>query len=144
MCKLRRYVRNVIWYFFFRVAHVHRTENKNTLEDYNWSLEDGWNIETDLQNFERLYPQRSFMPVAAEGIFFNTKAHKKDLDYICAGSAQGYKIFLHAPGEIPALNVYYYLQVSHKNEAKISVSPTSITSSQRLRKLNPNKYIYFI
>lgn len=97
-----------------------------------WNLEDGYfgQGESDLNE----YPYR--MPNAGiqAGVFLVLQTYQKDLDYLCRGPIQGFKITLHSPNEVPQVSKYFY-RVPLDQEVSISVQPQMITTKDpHLRK----------
>lgn len=96
-----------------------------------WSLENGYatdNVTT--------YPRRVLGPSPAAGLSVLFVMEENDLDYLCSGADQGFKVILHPPGDIPSVSKFYF-RVPIGQEAVVSVKPIMITSSQGLEKYKP-------
>ena len=119
----------------FRISGVYRTENENVTKEYNWNSENGY----DASNGKDTYPQRVFGSGARVGLFVVLMLFNQDLEYICRGPVQGFKILLHTPGEVPQVSKHY-LRIPLEQEVLISVKPNMITTSEGLRHYEPNKY----
>lgn len=111
--------------FFF---HTH-----NKTSDF-WTLENGYTPEASLTPF----PVRVLGAGARAGLFILLRLYEYDLDYICRGPVQGFKILLHTPGEIPQVSKQYF-RVPLNQEVVVSVKPNMITTSEGLRGYSPNR-----
>lgn len=109
------------------------TENKNST---NWTLEDGYNNSDG--NVTETYPHRVFGAGARAGLFALLRLYEQDMEYICRGPVQGFKILLHTPGEIPQVSKHYF-RVPLLQEVLVSVKPNMITTSEGLRIYEPNR-----
>lgn len=109
------------------------TDNKNAS---HWNLEDGYN-NTD-GNFSETYPFRVFGAGARAGLFALLRLFEQDLEYLCRGPVQGFKILLHTPGEVPQVSKHYF-RVPLLQEVLVSVKPQMITTSDGLRHYSPNR-----
>lgn len=84
------------------------------------------------------YPRRVLGPGAKAGLNIVLKLTKPDLDYICRGPVQGFKILLHTPGEIPRVAKQYF-RVPLSQEVVVSVKPNMITTSEGLVDYAPER-----
>lgn len=108
------------------------TDNKNAT---NWNLEDGY----DVANVDpETYPFRVFGAGARAGLFALLRLYEQDLEYLCRGPVQGFKILLHTPGEVPQVSKHYF-RVPLLQEVLVSVKPNMITTSEGLRHYEPNR-----
>ncbi|GAB0099479.1 pickpocket protein 28 [Sergentomyia squamirostris] len=110
---------------------VFHTHNKTS---EHWTLEDGYTPEASLTPF----PVRVLGAGARAGLFILLRLYEYDLDYICRGPVQGFKILLHTPGEIPQVSKQYF-RVPLNQEVVVSVKPNMITTSDGLRDYSPNR-----
>jgi amiloride-sensitive sodium channel len=91
-----------------------------------WSLEKGYpTAETET------YPRRVLGSGAKAGANIVLALFKSDLEYLCRGPVQGFKVLLHTPGEIPRVSKQY-LRVPLNSEVLISVKPQMITTADNL------------
>lgn len=60
---------------------------------------------TDLKE-EDIYPYRVLS--GSEGLRVDLRIFEKDIDYLCSGQVQSFKILLHSAGEVPQMKKYYY------------------------------------
>ncbi|KAJ6650121.1 Pickpocket protein 28, partial [Pseudolycoriella hygida] len=75
---------------------------------------------------------------ARSGLFVLLRSYERNLDYICKGPVQGFKILLHHPAEIPQLSKEYF-RVPLLQEVLVSVRPNMITTSVGLLDYTPNR-----
>lgn len=99
----------------------------------NWSLEDGYK-NADAET----YPRRVLGPGSRAGLNIVLKLTENDLDYICRGPVQGFKILLHTPGEVPRVSKQYF-RVPLGQEVVVSVKPNMITTSEGLADYAPER-----
>lgn len=99
------------------------------MHDYfpkNWSTSNGY-VKQAHEN--DVYPLRVFG--ASDGLFVYLRLYDKDIDYLCGGPVQGFKILLHTPGEIPQISKYFY-RIPLDHEVIVSVKPILMTTSDTL------------
>lgn len=115
------------------------TEDMMTVADNRnatyWSLEDGYD---DANADPDTYPFRVFGAGARAGLFALLRLYEQDLEYLCRGPVQGFKILLHTPGEVPQVSKHYF-RVPLLQEVLVSVKPNMITTSEGLRHYEPNR-----
>lgn len=109
------------------------TDNQNAT---NWNLETGY--DDSKSNGTETYPYRVFGAGARAGLFALLRLFEQDLEYLCRGPVQGFKILLHTPGEIPQVSKHYF-RVPLLQEVLVSVKPNMITTSEGLRHYEPNR-----
>lgn len=118
--------------YFDRLADdFSHLEHNDTAQ--NWTLEDGYST-----NEATTYPRRVLGPGARAGLNIVLKLTEPDLDYICRGPVQGFKILLHTPGEIPRVSKQYF-RVPLRQEVVVSVKPNMITTSEGLADYEPER-----
>jgi acid-sensing ion channel, other len=106
---------------------------QHNLSSRDWSLENGYN-----SNNEDLYPYRVLGSGARAGFNIVLKLTEPDLDYMCRGPVQGFKILLHTPGEIPRVSTQYF-RVPLQQEVVVSVKPNMMTTSEGLAGYAPER-----
>ncbi|XP_055911783.1 pickpocket protein 28 [Eupeodes corollae] len=111
--------------------------------DYNetveWNLEDGYSDEAGPETF----PHRVLGAGARAGLFLVLKGMESDLDQLCRGPVQGFKILLHTPGEVPQVSQQYF-RIPFDQEVLISIKPKIITTSDGLKHYEPmRRQCYF-
>lgn len=92
----------------------------------NWTLQNGYTT-NDLESF----PRRVLELGTAMGLNIILKLPATDLEYICRGAFQGFKIVMHTPGEILNLSKQFS-RVPLGQEVMIGVHPSMVTTSQGL------------
>lgn len=120
-----------------------RVENLHTDYDYlqhnrtgeHWNLERGYSAAAS----HTPYPVRVLSAGARAGLIVLLPLFKYDLDYICRGPVQGFKIHLHTPGELPRVSKQYF-RVPLNQEVIVAVKPNMMTTSEGLRGYNPNRW----
>lgn len=122
--------------FPFRVSKDFLQRNRN--EKSKWCLESGYEQTVDIEP----YPHRVFGAGARAGLFILLRIYDNNLDYICKGPVQGFKILLHSPAEFPQLSKQYF-RVPLLQEVLVSVKPNMMTTSGGLLDYNPNRYFDF-
>lgn len=105
-----------------------------------WSLESGYEPTIDVE--PRVYPYRVFGAGARAGLFILLRLYEQNLDYICKGPVQGFKVLLHTPGEFPQVSKQYF-RVPLLQEVLVAVKPNMITTSNGLLDYHPNRYVMF-
>lgn len=66
------------------------------------------------------------------------RAYEQDLDYICKGPVQGFKILLHHPGEVPRVSMQYF-RAPLDQEIIVAVKPDMMTTSEALKDYDPHR-----
>lgn len=102
----------------------------------HWNLERGYDDSEG--NYSETYPYRVFAAGARSGLFSLLRLFEQDLEYVCRGPVQGFKILLHTPGEVPQVSKHYF-RVPLLQEVLVSVKPQMITTSEGLRHYHPNR-----
>lgn len=105
---------------------------KNKPNVTNWSFEDGYRDKFS----ETEYPIRVFNANQGAALVLMISLFEEDLDYICKGPIQGFKVILHAPGQtIKATRHTFRVPLSEM--AEISIKARLITTSEGLRSYKP-------
>lgn len=106
---------------------------KHNKSSTNWTLERGYEtIDSET------YPYRVLGPGARAGINIVLKLRDVDLDYICRGPVQGFKVLLHTPGELPRVSKQFF-RIPLRQEVVVSVKPNMITTSEGLADYSPDR-----
>lgn len=100
--------------YTFNMLHLLKSES----ESDSWNLKNGYDQQDDEG---KVYPERAFAD-ADTGFNIVLSQKSSDLDYICRGPVQGYKVKIHAPDEFPRL-LSGYQRIGLKSETVISVTP---------------------
>lgn len=125
----------------FRMENMHQEYSymEHNELGHQWNLESGYSAEASLKP----YPVRVLSAGARAGLIILLPLYKQDLDYICRGAVQGFKIHLHTPGEIPRVSKQYF-RVPINQEVIVAVKPNMMTTSEGLRGYNPNRWVEII
>ncbi|KAL4709034.1 hypothetical protein ACJJTC_005895 [Scirpophaga incertulas] len=107
-----------------------RPENLTTF----WNLENGYPTEAPIET----YPHRGSGHGAKAGVTFLMKSKEIDLDYLCRGPVQGFKILLHNPAELPRLSQQYF-RSPLAQEVVVAVKPKMMTTSDGLKPYPPER-----
>lgn len=108
------------------------------MHDYfpkNWRTSNGYAKQAHEND---VYPLRVFG--ASDGLFVYLRLYDKDIDYLCGGPVQGFKILLHTPGEIPQISKYFY-RIPLDHEVIVSVKPILMTTSETLSHYSPKRFV---
>ncbi|XP_026472958.1 pickpocket protein 28 isoform X2 [Ctenocephalides felis] len=97
-------------------------------ESRGWTLETGYPADAASDT----YPQRGLGAGAKAGLTILLRAYEHDLDYLCKGPVQGFKVLLHHPAEIPQLSRQYF-RVPLNQEVVVAVKPNMMTTAEGLR-----------
>lgn len=100
----------------------------------HWSFEDGYDEKAD----DEAYPIRVFNARHEAALVIFLRLHEKDLEYLCRGSIQGFKVILHTPGQI-LKTLRHTFRVPLSDAAEIWITPKLITTSDELRSYAPNE-----
>ncbi len=79
----------------------------------------------------KIYPRRVSGAGAKVGLTVDLGLLEADLDYVCRGTVQGFRILLHTPGEIPRVSKHFF-RVPLNQEVLVAVKPQMITTSKNL------------
>ncbi|CAG4955982.1 unnamed protein product [Parnassius apollo] len=125
----------------FRMENLHK--DYKYLESINssqrWTLEEGYPPSTPLET----YPHRGSGYGAKAGLTILLQTKEIDLDYLCKGPVQGFKILLHNPAELPRLSQQYF-RSPLSQEVVVAVRPKMMTTSDGLKPYNPTvRQCYF-
>lgn len=101
----------------------------------HWNVEDGYNSNF---NKSKLYPYRVFGVGIENTMHIHMESLTDDFYKICSVSAQGFRIALHLPDQLPRLPSDF-IQIPIEHEIYISIKPNMITTSNGLRKYSPEK-----
>ncbi|CAH1099297.1 unnamed protein product [Psylliodes chrysocephalus] len=99
-----------------------------------WTLGEGYPKHSKKDTF----PRRAMSAGYSAGLFLVLKASTPDLDYICKGPVQGFKILLHHPAEVPRVSRQFF-RAPLDQEVVVSVRPDMMTTSEGLLSYNPQR-----
>lgn len=105
----------------------------------NWIPEQGY---VDFKNGEP-YPYRTFGTGKRDSLLVLLRTLDKEIDYLCGGATEGYKVTFHLPNEWPQMWKKQF-QVSRGNAASFMITPNLIVTSPNIRDYDPNvRQCYF-
>ncbi|XP_049875788.1 pickpocket protein 28 isoform X2 [Pectinophora gossypiella] len=120
----------------FRLENLHTeyTYLDNYFNSSGWTLDNGYPTDT----LSDTYPHKGLGHGIKAGVTFLLKAYEIDLDYLCKGPVQGFKILLHNPAELPRLSQQYF-RSPLSQEVVVAVKPKMMTTSDGLRPYDPSR-----
>ncbi|RZC38133.1 ASC domain containing protein [Asbolus verrucosus] len=120
------------------VVHYKNYHQTNSSGE-NWTLEDGYAKEAGLN----VYPIRALASGAMNGLNFVINTPKKNRDFACKNSIQGYRVALHSPTTIPWPSQKFFRIPLHQS-VTATIQPTRITISDRIKTYSPkHRNCYF-
>lgn len=100
----------------------------------NWNPDDGYGQRVGDDD----YPIRVFNAQLNAFLYLHLKLFEKDLEWLCRGTIQGFKVFLSSPGDSFKMS-RNFLRIPFSEKSTILVTPRLITTSQKLRNYLPNE-----
>lgn len=89
-----------------------------------------WNGKIDRNMKESdIYPYRVLS--GSEGLRVSMRLFEFDMDYVCSGPVQSFKILLHSAGEIPQMKKYYY-RIPLDYDTVMAVRPNIMNTTESL------------
>lgn len=88
------------------------------------------------------YPNRALGTGFENGLSIVTNLPPDDLDFTCRRAAQGYKVMLHSPVEIPQPSKNCF-RLPHNREILVAVKPTMLETSKELEDCAPDRKLCF-
>lgn len=115
-------------------SYLHGEYMGHNRRSEGWTLENGYpkNAEKDT------FPRRAMSAGSKAGLFLLLRAYEQDLDYVCRGPVQGFKVLLHHPAEVPRVGTQYF-RAPLNQEIVVAVKPDMMTTSQGLRSYEPHR-----
>ncbi|CAG9767257.1 unnamed protein product [Ceutorhynchus assimilis] len=99
-----------------------------------WNLEKGYPKDAPINT----YPRRAMSAGFSSGFLLLMRAYRQDLDFICRGPVQGFKILLHNPAETPRVGMQYF-RAPLNQEVVVAVKPDMMTTSDGLKSYDPHR-----
>lgn len=100
------------------------------LRNSTWSLDHGYETD-DLDSYP--FP---IISQAQDALKIILRTKDIDLDYICVGTTQGYKVFFHLPGDYPGLTgKHLFVPIKHDVVASMTAHVTK--TSEKLKAYDP-------
>lgn len=104
----------------------------HNVSSLNWTLEQGYsNDELDV------YPRRAIGTGLRSGLTLLLGVPRRDLEYICAGAVQGFKVAVHSPGEVARVSDQNF-RVPMRQEMVVTVTPNMIKTAEGLTTYQPH------
>lgn len=100
----------------------------------HWSFENGYDDTVS----ESDYPFRVFNAKEKTALLIMSRVFEEDLDYLCRGTHQGFKVILHTPGQALKMSRHSF-RVPLSDDVMISIKPKLITTSDELRRYPPKQ-----
>lgn len=121
------------FHLFFRIMPNFSQSNQSMAQNSSqWCPENGGYTTKD----PNAYPYRAFGMGRRASFTVIMKVLNSDLDYLCGGGVEGYKIAFHLPTELPHVWKKHY-HVSAKQAAIFMVAPNQILTAPTLRQRSP-------
>lgn len=102
----------------------------------SWTIEKGFDIDDSSDSI----PLRVLGSGVSNGLNVQLKIHEEDIDYICRGPVQGFKVLIHTTSDMPQATAEY-IRIPPSREVIVAMSPNIITTSEDLRHYSPEKYV---
>ncbi|KAF5270642.1 hypothetical protein FQA39_LY01380 [Lamprigera yunnana] len=104
------------------------------IKSTNWTLEDGYPYELGKDTF----PIRAISAGQGAGLSVLLRAYEEDLDYVCRGPVQGFKVLLHHPADVPRVSQQYF-RAPLNQEIVVAIKPDMMTTSDGLKDYHPHR-----
>lgn len=101
----------------------------------NWTIDDGYKI---VDKTQELYPYRVIDAGIQNSLIVTLKINNNDIDYLCGGTIQGFKVGFHSPIDIPRMKTNFF-DLSPNTAAFYSIDPRSVTTSRKVREFSADK-----
>ncbi|KAG5867982.1 Pickpocket protein 28, partial [Gonioctena quinquepunctata] len=115
-------------------VHFHGDYLNSGRSSQGWTLEDGYPKSAGTETF----PRRALSAGSSAGLFLVLKTLKPDLDYVCRGPVQGFKVLFHHPAEVPRVATQYF-RAPMNEEVVVSVKPDMMTTASGLRSYDAHR-----
>ncbi|XP_077285519.1 pickpocket protein 28-like [Arctopsyche grandis] len=112
-------------------------------DEYNITkrkISNGWNLETGYPSDSTLdaYPERGSSPSSGAGLHVMLYAISKNLDYLCSGTMQGFRVSVHPPSDVPKMSQQFFM-LPLKQELIVTIKPHMIKTSEALAEYDPKR-----
>ncbi|XP_054725313.1 pickpocket protein 28 [Anastrepha obliqua] len=104
-----------------------------------WSLQDGYTPDSGIKS----YPARVLGAGARAGLFIALQSFRQEVDYVCRGPIQGFKVSLHSPDDVPLVS-NQFVRIPMSKEVLIAVKPNMITTSSGIADYPPQRRQCFL
>lgn len=99
----------------------------------NWKIDSGY----ELPEQGEPYPYRAYGTGSHFSLTVILKVNKLDIDYLCGGSTQGFKIIFHPPNENPNASKKYFL-LSPGLASYYTIEPKLVRTSDKVKYYTPD------
>ncbi|XP_055321191.1 pickpocket protein 28-like, partial [Sitodiplosis mosellana] len=106
---------------------------RNDQPPSNWDLESGY--DESIKNDK--YPHRIYGTGNQASIIIVLRVDNNDIDHLCSGEVQGFKVIFHPPHDGPQV-LKRYFQVSPGKTAQFSIDPRFTYSTPNVKKYRPD------
>lgn len=115
---------------FFDVSSIPFDQPQST-----WNVDDGYD---ESRSNLRAYPYRTIDVGLQNSLTIILKVNNNDLDYLCGGTVQGFRIGFHSPIDIPR-ELKKFFELSPKHATLYVIEPKLIRTSNETRKFSPHE-----
>lgn len=105
---------------------------KNSSNVTHWTLENGYSDGIGRKG----YPIRVYNARHNAALNMYLQIYEQDMEYLCARFVNGFKFFLHTPGDVVTKSLPYF-RISLLEQVEVSIKPTIISTSNGLRSYDP-------
>ncbi|XP_063916762.1 pickpocket protein 28-like [Zophobas morio] len=119
---------------FTNAVYLHGDYMGHDKRSEGWTLENGYPKDEGKDTF----PRRAMSAGSKAGLFLLLRAYEQDLDYVCRGPVQGFKVLLHHPAEVPRVGTQYF-RAPLNQEIVVAIKPDMMTTSAGLRNYDPHR-----
>lgn len=109
----------------------------------HWNMEHGYDDSQGAVSSLKSYPNRVLGTGPYNGLTVTLYLNPMDLDYLCQGAVQGFKVVLHSPSEIPQPSKNFF-RVPLDQEVLVSVKPNMVETTVELQKYAPNRKLCYL
>lgn len=104
----------------------------------NWNIDHGYDFYENTDENRKPYPFRVIDGGLQYSLFVILKINNYDIDYLCGGSVQGFKIGFNSPNDIPRMKKDFF-DLSPKRAVFYSIKPTYVKTAAKVRKFKPQE-----
>lgn len=107
-----------------------------------WTLEDGYDVGLN-DNYTSdvfLYPYHVLSAGSKAGLRVTMAIKEDDMDYVCRGPAQGFKVMLHSPNELPQVSGHYF-RIPVGQDIRVAIKPNMLQTTKALKEYSPTRYV---
>ncbi|KAL9703316.1 hypothetical protein quinque_006834 [Culex quinquefasciatus] len=98
----------------------------------HWTQDSGYSTQANLS----ANPYRTLGSGAGAGLFLLLRTIDADIDYLCRGPVQGFKVLFHSPADYPQISKKFF-HIPMDAAVNMAIKPQMITTNTRLRAYTP-------